>query len=186
LLSLNGLTTLDAATARALSKHEGELYLDGLTALSVEAAEALAKHQHELNLCGLTALCAKAAKALTQHKAFLTLKGLTTLSAEAANALAAADGWDGALPKLTALDSPDSVAIAKALATREGRLSLPNLKRASPKTLTALIEKRDVEIPLIVTLELIPEPDGSTTDRVVLPEWLEERQKQQRAEQQPK
>jgi hypothetical protein len=53
------------------------------------------------------------------------------------------------------------------------------LKKISPKTLTALIEKQDVEIPLIETLELIPEPDGSATDDFVIPTWLEERQKKQ-------
>jgi hypothetical protein len=30
---------------------------------------------------------------------------------------------------------------------------------------------------------LIPEPDGSPTEDFVIPEWLEERQKQKRAEQ---
>jgi len=92
----------------------------------------------------------------------------------------AAQKWDGHLPNLTALDTPDSVAIAQALATRKGRLALPNLKKISPKTLSALIEKEDVEIPLIETLELIQEPDGSVTEDFVIPEWLEERQKQQR------
>jgi hypothetical protein len=53
------------------------------------------------------------------------------------------------------------------------------LKKISPKTLTALLEKQDVEIPLIETLELIPEPDGSATDDFVIPKWLEERQKKQ-------
>jgi hypothetical protein len=90
------------------------------------------------------------------------------------------------LPSITAFKSPDSVAIAKALSSRKRPLSLPNLKKVSPKTLSALIEKRDVEIPLIETLELIPEPDGSTTEDFVIPEWLEERQKQQRAGQQVK
>jgi hypothetical protein len=70
------------------------------------------------------------------------------------------------------------VAIAKALATRKGPLSLPNLKKISPKTLSALIEKEDIDIPLIETLELIPEPDGSATDDFIIPEWLEERQSQ--------
>jgi hypothetical protein len=86
----------------------------------------------------------------------------------------------GQLSAVTALDSPDAVAIAKALATRKGPLSLPNLKKISPKTLSALIEKEDIEIPLIETLELIPEPDGSVTDDFVIPEGFQERQKRQR------
>jgi hypothetical protein len=84
--------------------------------------------------------------------------------------------WDGNLPSLAALDSPDSVAIAKALATRKGPLSLPNLKKISPKTLSALLEKEDIDIPLIETLELIHEPDGSVTEDFVIPEGFQQRQ----------
>lgn len=67
--------------------------------------------------------------------------------------------------------------------TRKGPLSLPNLKKISPKTLSALIDKEDVEIPLIETLELIQEPDGSVTEDFIIPKWLEERQKKQRRQQ---
>ena len=88
--------------------------------------------------------------------------------------LAASPKWNGQLPKITTLDS---VVVAKALATRKGPLSLPKLKKISPKTLSALIEKRDVEIPLVATLEFIAEPDGSETDDFVIPAWLEERQR---------
>ena len=82
----------------------------------------------------------------------------------------------GELRGITAFDSPDSIAIAEALAKRKGPLSLPNLKKISPKTLTALLKKEDVEIPLIETLELIQEPDGSLTEDFVIPESLEARQ----------
>ena len=109
----------------------------------------------------------------------LHLNGLTTLDAAAAKALAASDTWNGFLPSLTGFESPDSVAVAKALAARKGPLSLPNLKTISPKTLSALIEKEDVEIPLIETLELIPEPDGSVTEDFVIPKGFETRQKRQ-------
>ena len=54
---------------------------------------------------------------------------------------------------------------------------LKSLDAATPKTLTALIEKEDVEIPLIETLELIQEPDGSPTDDFVIPKGFESRQK---------
>jgi len=84
---------------------------------------------------------------------------------------------------LTAFGEPDSVAVARALATRTGSLVLPALKKISPKTLSALIEKQDVDIPLLESLELIPEPDGSTTDDFIIPEWLEERQRLKRAAQ---
>ena len=114
------------------------------------------------------------------ERRLLDFKGLTKLDAEIAKELAAAEKWNGDLSGVTAFDSPDSVAIAKALATREGPLHLPNLKKLSPKTLTALIQKEDVEIPLIETLELIQEPDGSVTEDFVIPEDLQKRQQQQR------
>jgi hypothetical protein len=67
--------------------------------------------------------------------------------------------------------------LTAALATRKGPLSLRNLTKISPKTLTSLIEKEDVEIPLIETLELIQEPDGSPTDDFVIPKGFQSRQK---------
>ena len=98
-------------------------------------------------------------------------------------ALAQAAIAKGNLFHVSALDSPDSVAIAQALATRKGPLSLPNLKKISPKTLTALLKKKDVDIPLIETLELIQEPDGSVTEEFIVPEWLSERERRIKDEQ---
>jgi hypothetical protein len=95
------------------------------------------------------------------------------------NARALARVLNGKLSGIAALDSPDSVAVAEALATHKGRLSLPNLKKISPQTLSILIEKEDAIIPLIETLELMPEPDGSTTDDVVIPKGFRERQRRQ-------
>ena len=176
-LPLNGLKKLDSDVAQALAGYsKGPLVLNGLTSLSDEAAKALAQHKGSLYLNGLTTLSDEAATALAQYEGRLELNGLTTLSAEAATALAASMSWDGNLPSLAALDSPDSVAIAKALATRKGPLSLPNLKKISPKTLSALLEKEDIDIPLIETLELIPEPDGSVTEDFVIPEGFQQRQ----------
>jgi len=67
--------------------------------------------------------------------------------------------------------------LTAALATRKRPLRLPNLKKLSPKTLTALIEKEDVVIPLIETLELIQEPDGSPTEDFIIPTGFQTRQK---------
>lgn len=105
--------------------------------------------------------------------------GLTSLDVDAASVLAASETWDGRMLGLEAFDSPDSVAIAQILATRRGRLALPNLERISPKTLAALLKKEDVEIPLIETLELIAEPDGSANDDFVIPEAFQQRHRQQ-------
>ncbi len=160
-LPLNGLKSLDIETAKALAGYvKGPLLLNGLTTLDAETAKALAEFEGDLFLNGLTTLDADIAKTLAEFKCgLLCLGGLITL------------------------DARDSVAIAKNLATREGPLSLFNLKQISPKTIHALIAKKDVDIPPIETLELIPEPDGSATEDFVIPEWLEERQRRQRAEQ---
>jgi hypothetical protein len=98
----------------------------------------------------------------------LTLKTAELVTSEAF--MQFVDGLDHELPGIIAIDSPDAVDIAKALAKRKGPLALPNLKKISPKTLTALLKKEDIEIPLIETLELIQEPDGSVTEDFVIPE----------------
>ena len=107
------------------------------------------------------------------------LPRLAVLAPEVAAALAAVKRWDGQLPGVTAFERPDSVAVATALAKRIGPLALPNLKKISPKTLSALIAKEDVVIPLIETLELIPAPDGSATDDFVIPKEFQQRQQRQ-------
>ena len=125
-LPLNGLKSLDAATAQALAGFEGGgLYLNGLTRLDVATAKALAEFKGRK----------------------LELNRPTTLDAATAMTLAALDKWDGDLSSIVAIESPDSVEIAATLATRKGPLRLPNLKKISPKTLAALIEKEDVMLP---------------------------------------
>jgi hypothetical protein len=133
--------------------------------------------ERSLPLNGLKSLDTEIAKALAEFKGSLNLSGLTTLDAATAKVLAESKAWDGQLPRITAFESPDSVEIATALAKRKGPLSLRSLTKISPKTLTALIEKEDVEIPLIETLELIQEPDGSPTEDFVIPKGFQARQK---------
>lgn len=83
------------------------------------------------------------------------------------------------LSDITAFESSDSFAIARVFAAVKGPLALPNLKRISPKTLTSLVEKEDVVIPLLETLELIPQPDGSPTDDFIVPEGFQSRKREQ-------
>jgi hypothetical protein len=178
LVFLNGLATLDADTATALAKFKGQLlHINGLTTLDADTARALAAYQgHYLLLDGLTTLDADTAELLAGFKGHnLSLTGLTTLAADAATALVAMEKWNGHLPAFSAFESPDSVAVAEALGTRKGPLALPNLTKISPKTLAALIEKEDIEIPRIKTLQLIPEPDGSLTEDFVIPERFRNR-----------
>jgi hypothetical protein len=188
MLSLGGLTMLDGDTAKALAAFTGKcLLLSGLTTLDAETAKTLAELKSLwLYLLGLTTLDAETAKALAEFKGFLGLPTEVVKAFFAKHPLTpeTAPVWaalaNGDLRQISALDSPDSIAIAQALATRNGPLALPNLKKISPKTLAALIEKEDVEIPLIESLELIPEPDGSVTEDFVIPESLEKRQQQRR------
>ncbi len=133
--------------------------------------------ERSLPLNGMKSLAPEIVEALAEFKGSLNLNGLTTLDAATATALAALDTWNGDLSSIVAIESPDSVEIAAALATRKGPLLLPNLMKISPKTLTALIEKEDVVIPLIETLELIQEPDGSPTEDFVIPKGFQSRQK---------
>jgi len=187
-MPLNGLTSLRPEVARVLAGYVGaELALDGLTTLDADTAQALAECKcQRLSLKGLTALDPGAAEALTESKAWtgeLTryfsakLGDEIPLTEQSARVVAASksESFTGSLPGVTSFDFPDSVAIAKALATRKGPLSLPNLKKISPKTLSALLEKDDIDIPLIETLELIPEPDGSPTEDFVIPERFQKR-----------
>ena len=188
MLMFEALDTPDAETARALAKYKGHLFLSSEMSLDVEVARALASFKGPILVMNL---------ALAHHvnldpaivQAFGAYEGnlggfdetaekfVATHPLSPENALGIVSLTNGELGFLTALDSPDSVDIAKALATRKGRLALPNLKKISPKTLTALITKEDVEIPLTDTLEFIREPDGSPTEDFVIPAWLDARQR---------
>jgi hypothetical protein len=91
---------------------------------------------------------------------------INELSITTAELLAAREGFIS-LPGITSLESPDSIEIARALARKPGGLQLPSLRRLSPRTLSALIEKRDVRIPPLDSLEMIHNPDGSREDFLV-------------------
>jgi hypothetical protein len=151
---------------RAVTADELPEATNEIESLTIEQAQRLVtEFKGSLFLNGLTTLSDEATKALAQHKGdVLDLNGLTTFSADAAKALVESKNWNGHLSGITAFASPDSVAIAQALATRKGPLALPNRKKISPRTLSALIEKTDFEIPLVETLELIPEPGRGLCD----------------------
>lgn len=161
-LPLNRLRSIDVETARALVGYKrGPLVLNGLVTLEADVAKVLAAYR----------------------AGYLMLHGLESLDVGAAKVLAGSTSWDGLLPRVTTFDSPDSIDVAQALAKRKLPLGFPNLKKISAKTLSALIEKRDVEIPFTDSLEMIPEPDGSFNDDFVMPLWLEHKQQRKRQEQ---
>ena len=177
-LSLNGLTSLSNETAEALAQHKGQLYLDGLTRLSDEQARALAGHNGELALNGLTSLSDEVAGALAQHKggrlslkgltelspsaaraltqrkgggaSQLCLDGLTTLSPEVAGTLAPLPGfaWNSQLPKIRTVSDE----VAKALAKREGGLSMEGLTELSGEAATVLGPKLNGRLPALKSL----------------------------------
>lgn len=179
---LPAVKALSPESARALAAFVstfGDLQLPGLTSLEPEVAEALAKCPRWVpSFPAVRTIEPAAVMALAGSKRPVALPGLKTLTPDVAAALAACSPWNGALT-ITSFDAPDSVAVATALARRQGRLSLPRLRRISPKTLAALVAKPDVEIPPIETLTLIAEPDGSPDDDVVIPEEFQRRQQRQ-------
>jgi len=205
-LQLPGLTAVDPETAALLAARPGwDPYLPDVRTLSPESAAALAGFVStfgDLRLFGLTSLEPGVAAALAQCQRCVTvfpavkaiepeavaafadckrpfgLPGLTSLTPDVAAALAACPTWNGGLPSITGFEAPDSVAVAAALARKQGPLSLPNLNKISPKTLTTLIGKPDVEVPRIETLTLIAEPDGGPTEDFVIPAEFQKRQQQ--------
>ena len=207
-LGFNGLPSLDAASARAVSAFKGQkLWFGSLAALDATAAKELAAWQGQYLFIGLKELDAETCRALAAYKKspersltftetltrisadtvkavaelpeHLHLQSLTTLDAAAAEAIVAlGEGWDGSLPGMTALDTADSIAVAKALASCRRPVALPNLVKISPKALAALLEKEDILMPRLANLELIAEPDGSGTEDFVVPEGFEERELQ--------
>jgi hypothetical protein len=176
ILSLNGLTAIDTATAEALAAFKGQhLLLSGIAKLDAAAAKKLMGLQN-LRL-GLTEVDVATAEALagwrggTQFywsenvssispdivKAFdpdrfgLDFPSLTTLDAETAAALAAYKNWSGQLPKLTALDAETT----QALAAWKGGLRLCGLTELNADTAAMLVacEGWDGMLPAITALD---------------------------------
>lgn len=178
-LSLNGLKGVSDAIAEALGQHKGQLHLDGLTNLSEKGAKSLARHYGELSLNGLTSLSDEAGAAFAKHsggrlylkgvkvlstevgKALaqrkgggpsnkVCLDGVESLTVEAAEALAQTHGhnWDGRLPAMKTI--PEDV--ARALAKRQGGLSLEGLTSLSSEAAKALGGKLVGHLPRLTSL----------------------------------
>ena len=138
-LDLQGLTTLDAETAKVLAEFKGILILDGLTTLDADTAKALAESKGDcLVLSGLTTLDADTAKALAEFKGdYLYLDGLTTLDADTAQGLAEFKGSNLWLNALTTLDADTAQALAE---FKGDDLSLMGLTTLDADTAQALAE----------------------------------------------
>ncbi len=138
-LSINGLTTLDTETAKALAELQGDsLYLEGLTTLSPATAKALASLKPSLSLNGLTTLTPEAATALAKYGGpCLLLDGITTLSDETAKALA---DYECKILSICGLTTLSEVA-ATALAKYQGEwLLLNGLATLAPNVAKAIAE----------------------------------------------
>jgi hypothetical protein len=179
-LTIVGPCAIDDDAARGLAGRVGPLSVEGNPVVSPELARKLLADPRSDMSSVCSSVCEISAEVAVLACAHPNWTGgfssLKTLSPGVAEALVRAKKWDGQLPGVTAFTDADSVAVAKALAKRKGRLALPNLKKISPKTLSALIEKEDVDIPPLETLELIQEPDGSATEDFVVPEGFQARQ----------
>jgi len=184
-LRFHGLPTIDAAAAEALAEMDGFLWFDGLKTMPDAATvEALAAFKGRgviipewmINRVGSDPLplTPATARLMCLHARAVQAGLVRSPLGMGPNTVNAA-----ALRGVVAMDRPDAVEVATILAACEGWLALPNLKKISPKTLSALIEKPDVVIPLIEKLELIPEPDGSPNDDFAVPADLEQRQRLQ-------
>ena len=147
MLELNGLTELNVATARLLSKQR-LIFLDCLTELSDVAAETLIGSLIEgnfvISLNGLTALSDAAAESLGKYKGTsLFLKGIRTLSETAAESLAE-------FPNelfLNGLESLSSARLAKKLASMrvlEQALDFKNLTSLSDAAAESLSSHKDI------------------------------------------
>lgn len=172
-LGLTGLRDLSPETAAALGRITGGLILSARAITGPEVAALVAGTDGGLELCDVDELTAEIAAGLAKGHSELSLAGVRTLSPAAAAALATHRA--SITLGIEAFDMPEAVGVATALAARKGRLRLPLLKRISPRTLTALIAKEDLEMPPLESLELINEPDGSPTDDFVIPERLHRR-----------
>ena len=180
-LQITGAALSDRAV-RALAGFRGSSLYLVVPRLSPEAIQTLMAFKgDQLSLAGLQEpppgladlLPEFACKKLSLHPWEYYLgsrQPATSADARLAAAYAARLGKTCVLPGITGFETPAAVEIATTLAASPGLLSIPNLKRVSPRTLTALIEKGNIELPPIELLELTLEPDGSFNDDFVIPE----------------
>ena len=146
-LVLNSLTTLSDEAAKALTENaqnRGALFLNGLTKLSPEAARSICRREGYLYLNGLTTIPDEVLKALAEHKSpgyarpIVYFDGLTTLSDEGATVLASWPKWSGELPVLPTLSEHGAAAFAS---SRYFRGNLPAVKTLSVEATRALAQR---------------------------------------------
>lgn len=169
LLQLDGLRGLAPAVARALGRHRGDLMLGGLETIDAATAAGLASCPGQLHLDSVTRIDRAAAATLLQRRQPLWISGLQGVeqldSPELARLIAARID-DPSLPFVTAIDGPDAAGIAAALAESRGELMLPALERITVRALSALLRKREIDMPAVGELTVVADPGGGADDFV--------------------
>lgn len=129
--SVHRLRTMSPAIAAEYARHEPG-YLQQLDTLSVEAAKELSKYQRSLKFPAIMQLSPELATALTDRKQAVYLPGLK------------------------AIDGPDAVRVAEALASTPAPVYIEFLERISAPALAALRKKATIKIPSDAKLTIVP------------------------------
>jgi hypothetical protein len=129
--SVHRLRTMLPAIAAEYARQDPG-YLQCLDTLSVEAAQELAKGDLEIDLPAVTKLSPELATALTDRVRPVYLSGIK------------------------ALDGPDAVAVAEALASTPAPIWMTSLERVSAPALAALRKKDTITLPPDEKLTIVP------------------------------
>lgn len=133
--SVDSLRTMSAEIARELVRSPSHPSFQRLDSLTPEAARELAKKPGDIKLWTLATITAETARALTDRP-----KDEAPVR------------FDG----IVALDGPEAVAVAKALAETSGRVSLTRLNRVSAEALAVLRTKSAITLPTDEQLTIVP------------------------------
>ena len=139
-VDFKSFSSIDAAAAKFLSKHAGDLtegLLCRLKVLSDPAAESLSKCKAGLSLNGLTKISVVAAESLSKVKGCLSLDGLTKISDPIVEILSNRKG-SLSLNGITKL----SAATAESLSKTTGFLSLDGLTKLSASAAELLAKRK--------------------------------------------
>ncbi|MFN9368023.1 MAG: hypothetical protein ACK6CT_04520 [Planctomycetia bacterium] len=200
---LGSVASLSVAAARALAGRHAGLDLSGLRRLSPEIARELAACRGVVNLTGLETISAADTAALGATRVVLDGRLLAAIDAETRATLLETEHVRFDYGRMTTLtppivkaivgreanlvlsgisdfDFPDAVEVASVRAPVRGTLALPGLKSISANAVSALIRKEDIDIPLLESLQIVPEPDGSPSEDIVVPAGFAERQERRR------
>jgi hypothetical protein len=181
-IGLTGVKRLAAGVGDILARHKSEVRLeleeidsarlaaklfrepnrsssvDSLRTVSAEIARELVRAPWNPCFLRLESLTPEAASELAKMSGDIYFMSLATITPETARALTdrpkdeAPVSFDG----IVALDGPEAVALAKALADTTGAVSLTGLKRVSAEALAVLRTKSTVTLPPEEKLTIVP------------------------------